>query len=393
MNILFINSNLYGHINPTLGLVKQLTERGNHIHYFCGDAFRESVTEAGAVWEDYGSRMNTFLKKYKPTDRHPFFMLMEYILLYDEIMIPEIISRLKRDTFDLIICDSVFGGSCFLEQITNIPVACSHSSFAMSEVPVPQQMLRKGTHPQLDHCYQILDRIGKIHQINMLTLEQVFISKAGKNIVYTTQKFNGDSKVHGPEYLFAGPSLGRLQEEMDFPEEGNRIPIYISLGSLNTDHLEFYKICISAFRDTCYYIYMSVGKKCDISKLGDIPSNFCVRSFLPQLSILAHVKIFVTHGGFNSVNEALFFGVPMLVLPLVNDQHMVAKKVTDMQLGMSADIKELSPDYLSTLVKELILNEGMKRNVMCLSQEMKDTMNLDQVSEELEKYAELSRKG
>lgn len=32
MNILFINANLYGHINPTLGLVKMLTKRGHQVY-------------------------------------------------------------------------------------------------------------------------------------------------------------------------------------------------------------------------------------------------------------------------------------------------------------------------------------------------------------------------
>ncbi len=41
MNVLFVNANLYGHINPTLGLVKRLAERGNVVNYFCSAQFSD----------------------------------------------------------------------------------------------------------------------------------------------------------------------------------------------------------------------------------------------------------------------------------------------------------------------------------------------------------------
>ena len=91
MNILFVNANLYGHINPTLGLVKKLTERGNLVSYFCFESFSEQVTKMGAKWIGFSNKSDLFLKEYRPTDRHPFFMLMEYMLLYDEAVLPEIL--------------------------------------------------------------------------------------------------------------------------------------------------------------------------------------------------------------------------------------------------------------------------------------------------------------
>ncbi|MDD2213459.1 MAG: hypothetical protein PHR21_02805 [Oscillospiraceae bacterium] len=97
MTILFVNSNLYGHINPTLGLIKKLTDRGNKVSYFCSEQFSTQVTEAGASWIGFSSKLDIFLRDYRPTDRHPFFMLMEYMLRYDEAVLPEILDRLKKN--------------------------------------------------------------------------------------------------------------------------------------------------------------------------------------------------------------------------------------------------------------------------------------------------------
>lgn len=388
MKILFINSNLHGHINPTLGLVKELTERGHHVSYFCSEAFEVQVKKMGATWIGFHDKLELFLKEYRPTDRHPFFMLMEYMLLYDEVVLPEILELTKKQQYDMILCDSIFGAASFLEQLVQIPVVCSHSSFAMSHAPVPPRMLVPGFHPQLDHCYQILERICERYNIKEPSMEQVFISKGKRNIVYTTCNFNGDEGVHEPEYLFAGPSIDRLQEssDMNFDVIGDRKIIYISLGSFNTDFLEFYKTCILAFRDTEYYVFLSIGRKCEVSQLGEIPSNFLVKSFLPQLEILKRADVFITHAGFNSVNEALYFGVPMLTLPQVNDQHMVAKRIVSMQLGLTESIMELTPELLRMKTKTLLKDTIIKENCMRISQEMRESADLHQTVSKLEAY-------
>lgn len=388
MNILFINANLYGHINPTLGLLKKLNKRGNKVSYFCSEPFAEQITNTGAKWIGYSNRLELFLKEYRPTDRHPFFMLMEYILLYDEMVLPEILEIMQKNMYDLIICDSIFGGACFLKQLTNIPVVCSHSSFAMSKAPVPQRMLVAGFHPQLDNCYKILKRICDTYKIEEPSIEQVFISKGDLNIVYTSREFNGDDGVHEPDYLFAGPSIDRPQEanEMDFSVIGDRKLIYISLGSLNTDFIDFYKMCISAFSNTDYYVCMSIGKKCDITQIGEIPPNFMVKSFLPQIEILRRADVFITHAGFNSVNEALYFGVPMLALPQVNDQHMVAKRLVSMQLGVLESMQDLTSDILRLKTETLIINKKIKENCMQTSQEMRKYASLESTVSELEAY-------
>lgn len=388
MNILFINANLHGHINPTLGLVKNLTERGNKVSYFCSKPFSEQVTKMGAKWIGYSNKLDLFLKEYRPTDRHPFFMLMEYMLLYDEVVLPEILNIAKEDQYDLILCDSYFGGACFLKQMTSIPVVCSHSSFAMSKAPVPERMLVAGFHPQLDHCYQILKQICETYHIEEPSLEQVFTSKGDLNIVYTTRNFNGDDGVHEPDYLFTGPSMDRLQEacDLDFSVIGDRKLIYISLGSLNTDFVDFYKLCISTFRNSDYYVFMSIGKNYEVSQLGEIPQNFMVRSFLPQLEILERADVFITHAGFNSVNEALYFGVPMLALPQVNDQHMVAKRLVSLHLGETESLKELSSEVLRSKTESLLTNKDIKENCMQFSREMRDYAQPLQTVQKLEDY-------
>lgn len=56
------------------------------------------------------------------------------------------------------------------------------------------------------------------------------------------------------------------------------------------------------------------------SELGDIPDGWLVRDYLPQVRLLGAARLAVTHGGNNSVTEAIGQGVPLLVLPFSTDQ-------------------------------------------------------------------------
>lgn len=59
------------------------------------------------------------------------------------------------------------------------------------------------------------------------------------------------------------------------------------------------------------------------------------RRFVPQPELLERAALFVTHGGMNSVNEALYAGVPVLVVPQGADQPQVARRVTELGAGLT----------------------------------------------------------
>ncbi len=44
--------------------------------------------------------------------------------------------------------------------------------------------------------------------------------------------------------------------------------------------------------------------------------------------------VFVTHSGMNSVNESLYYGVPMVLFPQHSEQRMVANRVVHLGAGI-----------------------------------------------------------
>jgi UDP:flavonoid glycosyltransferase YjiC (YdhE family) len=85
-----------------------------------------------------------------------------------------------------------------------------------------------------------------------------------------------------------------------------------------------------------------------------VPDGWLARPFLPQVELIAHADVVVTHGGNNSVTEALTAGRPQLVLPLSTDQFAIAADVERTGVGRSADPNRASPAALAAALDEVV---------------------------------------
>ena len=72
---------------------------------------------------------------------------------------------------------------------------------------------------------------------------------------------------------------------------------------------------MKAFENSEHTIVMSIGNKTKISLSRRNPKNFIVKNYVPQTELLTYTKLFITHGGMNSVHEGLYNGIPLVVIP------------------------------------------------------------------------------
>ena len=153
--------------------------------------------------------------------------------------------------------------------------------------------------------------------------------------------------------------------------------IYISLGTINNFIYDFFLKCIEAYKDSEEnQIIMSVGKFLDIKKFGDIPKNFSIFTYLPQTQLLADVDVFITHGGLSSTQETLMTGVPLIVIPFLNDQFDNAKRVEELGAGITIDKNKMTVDTLRNAVNHIIVNrDNYKKGVDKIIESFKESIN------------------
>ena len=76
------------------------------------------------------------------------------------------------------------------------------------------------------------------------------------------------------------------------------------------------------------------GQRCHGGAVGwRIPENIFIHQSVDQLAVLERADLFITHGGMNSLNEALCYTMPMVVVPMADDQPMIGARIAELGLG------------------------------------------------------------
>lgn len=109
---------------------------------------------------------------------------------------------------------------------------------------------------------------------------------------------------------------------------------------------------------------ISIGKTLKKEQLGKIPNNFYVYNFVPQIEVLKRTDLFITHGGMNSTSEAMYFGVPLIVVPQVANQPIVEKRIEDLELGRVINKNNISSNIIRNYANEILNNDRYKDNMM-----------------------------
>jgi len=167
-----------------------------------------------------------------------------------------------------------------------------------------------------------------------------------------------------------GPSWHNLEASVrntDAPWEpppGDGPLIYLSLGSLGSADVELMKTLIASLADSRFRVVVSKGPQHDQLEL---PANMVGEEFLPQTSVLPQVDLVITHGGNNTVTECLWFGKPMVVLPLFWDQYDNAQRIDEKGFGWRLDTYGHDPTELIGAIERLLADEPLRQRLSAIS--------------------------
>jgi MGT family glycosyltransferase len=151
-------------------------------------------------------------------------------------------------------------------------------------------------------------------------------------------------------------SCVREVDESFDPPPGDGALVYVSLGSLGSADVELMNRLVAALAETPHRYVVSKGPQHELIELAP---NMMGAEFLPQPAILPHVDLVITHGGNNTVTEAIHFGKPMIVLPLFWDQHDNAQRVAESGLGVRLPTYEFADEQLQDAIDRLLASPNL----------------------------------
>jgi zeaxanthin glucosyltransferase len=190
------------------------------------------------------------------------------------------------------------------------------------------------------------DALSRIAQVAQLPRALEFEAARGLDILHYT-----------------GPWVNAAQRApVAFPWErlDGRPLVYASLGTLQNGMEPVFRTIAEACAGLPMQLVLSLGGGMEAEQLGALAGDPLVVRFAPQLDLIKRAHVVITHAGINTALETLREGVPLVAIPLANDQPGVAARVAARGAGVVVPKKKLNADRLRRAV-ELVLNDPRYR--------------------------------
>lgn len=314
--LLFISLPAHGHINPTIGLVSELIKRGDEVVYITAEEFRDKFEKVGSKFIGYnfeGGSASLNIKEIAKNASNSNNLINVVKKVMEEFMIKYGIAGKKTielaleqsEEFDYLVVDEIFPLDLneVIEKLKIKKVISTITMFALND-KLKSSMFTTFLPSIMKNENDICHGFDKLTSGKKKSNRKIDL-----NMVFTSEYFQPYSEEFDSSFKFVGPSIFNRNELTDF---------------------NFYKNCFEAlgFRDDIDII-MCIGKRINRNDLGAIPKNFKLYDYIPQLEVLKQADLFITHGGMNSTNEALYNNLPLIIVPQFGDQATVAKRVQE----------------------------------------------------------------
>ena len=374
----------HGHTNPTLGLVKTLTDAGHEVWYFSFEEFREKIEKAGAAFigcdgydfemEDKGNADRVGKDKVYATE-----LLVSSTLALDE-MTTRVIGEIRPD---VVVSDSVAFWGKLAAMKHGLPYVSSTTTFAFNRYSAKYMQ---------ESAWDIVKMLAAMPRINRQLkrlrekgypvknlLEIVQNDNDTNTIVYTSKYFQPCADTFSDRYHFIGPSMRPVTVPV---EKTSDKTIYISMGTVNQNR-EFYRNCIDVLAPTGWQVIISMGTNTD--HFDDLPENIQVYESVAQMAVLSIADAFITHCGMNSASEGLYYGVPLVLFPQTPEQDAVAKRTEE--LGAGVRLKSISCGDVLDAVTQVINEPRYKTGAEKVSESFRHCGGAAEAKEFLETIA------
>jgi len=180
------------------------------------------------------------------------------------------------------------------------------------------------------------------------------------------------------------------ETETEVPElpagftDGSRHLVYFSLGSLGSADVSLMRRVIDALATMPINVIVSKGPLHDEIELAD---NMWGAEFLPQTTLLPLADPVITHGGNNTVTEAMHFGKPMILLPLFWDQYDNAQRVDERGFGRRLSTYGFTADEMRETVQSLLDDSELRARLDAIGASIRERDGLSRAADLLEGVA------
>ena len=372
MHIAIVSLGAFGHVNPTLAFVTELIKRGIRVTYFTTESFRAIIKPTGArfvpvpSWMEGGGDGG---QEENVAATVPFLFLKEAGAYIDTVL-----ETLRADKPDAVVHDFAgIAGTMAADAlgIPNIVLYTSYPSNGSYSVAESFQNVPED-HPLRMAAKGLAVEYAKKYGCRMMTVKEIFDGQGDFNLVMMQKRLVPNAETFDGTFVFTGVQMGERTAFGSWKAPDNGKPLlYSSLGTAFNNWPEYYPILFDAVRELDINVFAALGA-IDPASLKDVPANVEVGQMVPQLDILSQASVFITHAGMGGTGEAIYYGVPMIAIPQMEEQAITARQIEKLGLGRAfLDKNAITAGALREAVTALLADPSYRNTALEFSADMR----------------------
>ena len=174
---------------------------------------------------------------------------------------------------------------------------------------------------------------------------------------------------HAPSSLVhVGPIRG--VEDAEFRPADLRPWVFCSLGTLQGARAWIFRTVAKACTALDLGLVIAHGGQLAPGQATRLARSAQVAPLWPQRAVIAQADVVVTHGGLNTVLDALAAGVPLIVVPLAFEQGAIAARVERCGAGLTIPPRRLTATRLRDAIRMLRTDAAFRHNAQNLAREI-----------------------
>jgi UDP:flavonoid glycosyltransferase YjiC (YdhE family) len=290
-------------------------------------------------------------------------------------MLPDLADVARRWAPDLIVRESLEFGGCAAAEQLGLP----HASVAAA------------ADSALDLRAQLAEPLGRLRAaIDLPEDPDVEMPYRYLHLCFAPPRWDG------PEARF--PDTAHFLRHTNVPRPGEALPtwvgqlpdrptVLVSLGTVFHRTPGVHEAILEGLRAEPINLLVAVGRDQDPSRFGEQPPNVRIERYVPQTRLLPRCDLFVTHGGFNSVKEALSLGIPMVVMPIAGDQPYSAERCAALGVARVIPPDSRTPDRVREAARAVLGDPSYRARAEELRRDMAALPGMDRAVALLETVA------
>ncbi|HAA28240.1 MAG TPA: glycosyl transferase family 1 [Cyanobacteria bacterium UBA8553] len=170
---------------------------------------------------------------------------------------------------------------------------------------------------------------------------------------------------------FTGPyhdSTGRPAVSFPYEKLTGQPLIYASMGTLQNRQQQIFQTIAEACVGLDAQLVITLGGSGSPESLPGLPGEPLVVGYAPQLELLKKTTLTITHAGMNTTLECLTNGVPMVAIPVANDQPGIAARIAWTGAGELVPLSRLSVPRLRASIQRVLTQDSYKQNALRLQE-------------------------